>query len=58
MRDIDDWVFQFERIAAIRLKEIFEQDLQATPKKMIEQLERLRLAEEQHMKASESSAHR
>ena len=28
MRDIDDWVFEFERIAATRLKEIF--DLRAT----------------------------
>ena len=50
MRDIDDWVFQFERIAATRLKEIFEKDLDGTPKKIIEQLERLRRAEEQRMK--------
>ena len=51
MRDIDDGVFEFERIAATRLKEIFEQNMNWTiPKKIIEQLERLRLAEEQHVK--------
>ena len=51
MRDIDDWVFEFERAAAPRLKEIFERDMDGThPKKIIEQLERLRLAEEQHVK--------
>ena len=50
MRDIDDWFYEFERIAATRLKEIFEQDMDGTPKKIIEQLERLRLAEEQHVK--------
>ena len=42
MRDIDDWIFQFERVAATRLKQIFEQDLDETPKKLIEQLMRLR----------------
>lgn len=52
MRDIDHWIFEFERIAAPRLKEIFEQDLDGTPKKIIEQLERLRLAEEQRYKAT------
>ena len=51
MPDIDDWVFQFERAATPRLKEIFERDMNWTiPKKIIEQLERLRLAEEQHVK--------
>jgi hypothetical protein len=48
--DIDDWVFQFERIAVTRLKEIFEKDLDGTPTKIIERLERLRRAEEQRMK--------
>ena len=42
VRDIDDWIFQFERVAATRLKQIFEQDLDETPKKLIEQLMRLR----------------
>ena len=52
MRDIDDWVFQFERIAATRLKEIFERDMNWTiPVKMIEQLKRLRVAEEQRRKS-------
>ena len=51
MRDIDDWFYEFERIAATLVKEIFEQDMgRDTPKKIIEQLERLRLAEEQHVK--------
>ena len=41
MPDIDDWVFQFERAAAPRLKEIFERDMNWTiPEKMIEQLKR------------------
>ena len=48
MPDIDDWVFEFERAAAPLLKEIFERDLNWTiPVKMIEQLDRLRVAEEQ-----------
>ena len=52
MPDIDDWVFEFERAAAPRLKEIFERDLNWTiPVKMIEQLDRLRVAEEQRRKS-------
>ena len=51
MRDIDHWIFEFERTAAPRLKEIFEQDLDGTPKKIIEQLDRLRVAEEQRRKS-------
>ena len=50
--DIDDWVFQFERAAALRLKEIFERDMNWTiPEKMIEQLKELRVAEEQRRKS-------
>ena len=56
MPDIDDWVFQFERAAAPRLKEIFERDMNWTiPEKMIEQLKELRVAEEQRRKASHGS---
>ena len=51
VRDIDHWIFEFERTAAPRLKEIFEQDLDGTPKKIIEQLDRLRVAEEQRRKS-------
>ena len=52
MPDIDEWVFQFERAAAPRLKEIFERDMNWTiPVKMIEQLKRLRVAEEQRRKS-------
>jgi hypothetical protein len=50
VRDIDDWVFEFERAVASRLKKLFEQDLHETPEKLLEQVERLRLAEEKRMK--------
>ena len=35
MRDIDDWVFQFERIAATRLKEIFKKTWPGPPRKLL-----------------------
>jgi hypothetical protein len=54
VRDIDDWVFHFERKATPRLKEIFEKELDGTPEKMIEQLQRLRLVEEENEKMSQS----
>ena len=44
----------FERAAAPRLKEIFERDLNWTISvKMIEQLDRLRVAEEQRRKSEQ-----
>ena len=50
--DIDDWVFQFERAATPRLKEILERDMDWTiPEKMIEQLIRLSVAEQRPMKS-------
>ena len=52
MRDIDDWVFEFQRAATPRLKKIFERDMNWTiPEKVIEQLIRLSLAEQQRMKS-------
>ena len=52
MRDIDDWFFEFQRAATPRLKKIFERDMNWTiPEKMIEQLIRLSLAEQQRMKS-------
>lgn len=55
MRDIDDWVFHFERKAAPRLKEIFEKELDQTPEKMVEQLQRLRLVEEERTEGASMS---
>ena len=52
MPDIDDWVFQFERAATPRLKEILERDMDWTiPGKMIEQLIRLSVGEQRPMKS-------
>lgn len=49
VRDIDDWIFHFERMAAPRLKEIFEQDLDGMPEKIVEQLKRFRETEQQRL---------
>ena len=51
MRDIDDWAFEFERTVAPRLRKLFEQDLHETPKKLLEQVERLLRVEEKRRKS-------
>jgi hypothetical protein len=51
VRDNNDWVSEFQRIVAARLKKIFEQDLDRIPKKHIEQLKQLHLAEERRRKS-------
>ena len=43
----NDWLREFEKRAGEMLREIFDQDLQDTPPKLVEQLERLRQAEQQ-----------
>ena len=47
-RSIQDnnWLREFEKRAGEKLREIFDQDLQDTPPKLVEQLERLRQAEQ------------
>ena len=42
----NDWLREFEKRAGEKLREIFDQDLQDTPPKLVEQLERLRQAEQ------------
>ena len=41
----NDWLREFEKRAGEKLREVFDQDLQDTPLRLVEQLERLRQAE-------------
>ncbi|MBS0233823.1 MAG: hypothetical protein JSR99_10085 [Proteobacteria bacterium] len=45
MRDIDDWMFHFERRAAPGLKKIFGEDLGELPMRLRLLLEKLRVTE-------------
>lgn len=45
VRDIDDWMFHFERRAAPRLREIFTENLEELPQRLRVLLERLRAVE-------------
>lgn len=45
----NDWLREFEKRAGEKLREIFDQDLQDTPPKLVEQLERLRQAEQKFL---------
>ena len=45
-RQNNDWLREFEKHAGEKLREMFDQDLQDTPPKLVEQLERLRQAEQ------------
>ncbi|HML28808.1 MAG TPA: hypothetical protein PKE16_08220 [Hyphomicrobium sp.] len=42
MRDIDDWMFHFERQAASRLRKLFSADVDELPKNIALRLEKLR----------------
>ena len=42
MRDIDDWMFHFERQVSPRLKELFGQNLEGLPPKIASRLEKLK----------------
>ncbi len=42
MRDIDDWMFHFERQAGPRLKELFGENLDGLPLELISRLEKLK----------------
>ncbi len=46
VRDIDDWMFHFERRAAPRLKRMFTADLGELPGELARLLEKLRRASE------------
>lgn len=45
VRDIDDWMFHFERRAAPRLKRIFTEHLEELPQHLLQLLDKLRSAE-------------
>lgn len=44
-RDIDDWMFHFERQAGPRLKALFEANLESLPPSLASRLQELRNAE-------------
>lgn len=41
MRDIDDWMFHFERQVAVRLRNLFSNDAQELPDALTQRLKRL-----------------
>ena len=45
----NDWLQEFEKRAEEKLRETFDQDLQDAPPKLVEQLERLRQAEQKFL---------
>ncbi|SFV32209.1 hypothetical protein [Hyphomicrobium facile] len=53
-RDIDDWMFHFERQAGPRLKEIFELNLDGLPPAIASRLKKLRT--EEHPQADDHDA--
>lgn len=53
VRDIDDWMFHFERRAAPRLKRIFTEPLEELPQHLLQLLDKLRAAEASRREASE-----
>lgn len=42
VRDIDDWMFHFERQVSPKLKELFGQNLESLPPELASRLEKLR----------------
>jgi hypothetical protein len=50
VRDIDDWIFEFERTVAPRGKKNIRARFTRDTQETLEQVERLRLAEEKRMK--------
>jgi hypothetical protein len=44
-RDIDDWMFHFERQVGPRLKELFELNLESLPPALASRLQKLRAGE-------------
>ena len=50
VRDIDDWIFEFERTVAPRRKKKYSSKIYTNAQETLEQVERLRLAEEKRMK--------
>ena len=42
VRDIDDWMFHFERQVSPRLKELFGQNLESLPPEIASRLEKLK----------------
>ncbi|MGO4685879.1 hypothetical protein [Hyphomicrobium sp. 2TAF46] len=45
-RDIDDWMFHFERQAGPRLKALFEANLESLPPALASRLQKLRNVED------------
>ncbi|CCB65684.1 protein of unknown function [Hyphomicrobium sp. MC1] len=41
VRDIDDWMFHFERQVAVRLRKLFSNDVQELPDALMQRLKRL-----------------
>ncbi len=42
MRDIDDWMFHFERRVSPKLRELFGQNLESLPPELASRLEKLK----------------
>lgn len=51
VRDIDDWMFHFERRAAPRLKRIFTEHLEELPQHLLQLLHKLRSTEASRQEA-------
>ena len=51
VRDIDDWMFHFERRAAPRLKRIFTEHLEELPQHLLQLLDKLRSTEASRQEA-------
>lgn len=53
VRDIDDWMFHFERRAAPRLRRIFTDHLEELPQHLLQLLDKLRSTEASRREANE-----
>ncbi len=52
VRDIDDWMFHFERRAAPQLKQIFTEHLEELPQHLLQLLDKLRSTEASRREAN------